>query len=239
MKNKSKSKGNRFEISTAKGLSLWISNGKRDDLIFHSSSSGARATTRSKSNQDTANSCGDLCYLDAIAEPYMRDYLWEIKCGYTPKIKKKKDKNGNVKFIRSSGKKISLADLLDGWGNKKSKPLLIEWLDKAKKEAKDHEKKHFIIIYQRDRKDACIVFQQETWNMIKYNNEKEFTMYNGKIAYVIVDPYELVIVRLEDFYSWCYPKALYEKLNIGIKRLKWKSGKYSGKKCIKQPKKEL
>lgn len=227
--NKSKTKGNKFEIKTAKNISLWISDNNRDDLIWHSSSSGARATSRKKTNQNTVNSCGDLCYLDAEAEPYMKDYLFELKSGYTQKTKIVKDKKTNKPKIKKTGKHISIADLLDGWGQG-ARPLLLEWLDKAKKEAKQHNKKHFVIIYKRDYKDACIVFQEKTFDMIIYNNEKRFTMGDGKLARIYIDKYKLVIINLQDFFDWCYPKALYEKINIGLK-IRGERGKYSGKKC--------
>jgi len=81
MKNP-KSKGSRFERDVAKQLSLWWSGGQRDDIFYRSSSSGARATCRAVKNKNTANSAGDLSYLDASGKPFLECVAVEIKAGY-------------------------------------------------------------------------------------------------------------------------------------------------------------
>lgn len=238
MKNKSKPKGNKFESDIAKQLSLWISNNERDDLLFKTSGSGSRATHRMKNNQCTANSCGDLGYLDAVAEPYMKDYLFELKSGYTQKSKIVKDKKSGKLVIRKTGRHFSLADLLDGW-SRGAKPLLVEWLDKAKKEAEQHDKKNFVIIYSRDYKDSCIVFQKDNFKEIEKNNYYSFNMHDGKIAWIDFELYSIVVVRLQDFLDWCKPESLYEERSDKIKKIKYRRGKYSGKNITKWKRKDL
>lgn len=56
-----KQKGNAFERQVCKDLSLWISNGKRDDLLWRSAISGGRATVRMKKGKNTAHQAGDIC----------------------------------------------------------------------------------------------------------------------------------------------------------------------------------
>ena len=53
-------KGSNYERDIAKKLSLWASHDEHDDWIWRTSSSGARAKTRSKQGKSTANSCGDI-----------------------------------------------------------------------------------------------------------------------------------------------------------------------------------
>ena len=81
-KKKKTRKGPPFERAISKTLSLWISNGERDDLVWRTSGSGARAKTRSKQGKTTANSCGDLKAEDALALPLFADGTFELKNGY-------------------------------------------------------------------------------------------------------------------------------------------------------------
>ena len=75
-------KGGNFEREMAKKLSLWASNGKHDDWIWRTSSSGARAKTRAKQGKETANSCGDLKPEHMGAFFLFNKCIWELKNGY-------------------------------------------------------------------------------------------------------------------------------------------------------------
>ena len=75
-------KGSNFEREMAKKLSLWASNGKHDDWVWRTSSSGARAKTRSKQGKTTANSCGDLKPEHMGAFFIFKKAIWELKNGY-------------------------------------------------------------------------------------------------------------------------------------------------------------
>ncbi|MFB5623237.1 MAG: hypothetical protein ACE5RH_04525 [Nitrosarchaeum sp.] len=228
MKNK-KQKGNKFEIKTCRRFSKWFSNGERDDLFWHTSGSGATATNQMRNKSFAmANSCGDMCYLDAIGKPLCELALFEFKSGYTEKIKK--DKNGKLK--KTTGKKISITDLLDS-KNRKNEPLLIEWIRKAQNESKKHNRKHSIIVFARDRRSGCIVFHQNTWDMLSENNGRHFIHpHDGVICFINYKDLNLVVLKLNDFFAWCHPKAFFEKINR-IPRRKYKTGKYSGKNIKK------
>lgn len=63
MKNP-KSKGSSFERWICSALSLWSSEGKRDDLFWRSSLSGGRATVRFSKGKDTKNQYGDIVAID-------------------------------------------------------------------------------------------------------------------------------------------------------------------------------
>jgi hypothetical protein len=56
----SKQKGSSFEREICKKLSLWISDGKSDDLFWRSAMSGGRATVRTKKGRTTASGHGDI-----------------------------------------------------------------------------------------------------------------------------------------------------------------------------------
>ena len=55
-----KSKGSGFEREISKKLSLFLSEGKQDDLFWRTQNSGGRFTVRNKKNIDTHNQSGDI-----------------------------------------------------------------------------------------------------------------------------------------------------------------------------------
>ena len=55
-----KVKGSGYERECAKRLSLWITNGKYDDRVWRSASSGGMATQRSDAGKDPGSHTGDL-----------------------------------------------------------------------------------------------------------------------------------------------------------------------------------
>lgn len=81
-KHKSPKKGGAFERLICKQLSLWWSNGKRDDIFWRTAGSGARATTRSKRQLGTKNQYGDVQATDPIGQPLIDLCTIEIKKGY-------------------------------------------------------------------------------------------------------------------------------------------------------------
>ena len=77
-----KRKGSNFEGEICKILSLWWSNGKRDDLFWKSYGSGNRATIRTKLNKFTEGQYGDICSTSSLSVLLTRFFTFEIKKGY-------------------------------------------------------------------------------------------------------------------------------------------------------------
>lgn len=75
----SKSKGAAFERDVAVGLSRWISNGEREDLLWRSSQSGGRATTARKSNKELKTCAGDLSAIHPLGQPFLDRFYTELK----------------------------------------------------------------------------------------------------------------------------------------------------------------
>jgi len=76
------SKGAEFERKISKQLSLWWSNGERDDIFWRSQQSGGRATIRRKKELTTANQEGDLTAMHPMGQPLIDLISIELKCGY-------------------------------------------------------------------------------------------------------------------------------------------------------------
>ena len=75
----SKSKGNTFERDMSRLLSLWWTNGKRDDAIWRSASSGALTTVGK--GRYLAHT-GDFAATDGDAELLFKHVIIEAKRGY-------------------------------------------------------------------------------------------------------------------------------------------------------------
>lgn len=215
-------KGGAYERATCKELSLWYSRAffdePRDDIFWRTSASGARATVRMKKDIKTANSCGDVMALHRVGRKLTRTCMIELKRGYS-------DHTNNG---------ISILNMLDAPLSKKLKkgPILLRWVDKAIKEAKQHGRKHPIIIFRRDRKVSCIVIMHHTYEMLR-SNYRNFTMADGQSCWVSLFNLHFHIFRLEDFLHWCPPNAFFRKVNILSRRRKiWNRGRYGGERIV-------
>lgn len=81
-KGKSKNKGSKFERLICKELSLWWTNGRREDVFTRTDSSGGRATQRSKKKKKTFGQYGDIQAADPIGQPLIDVCPIECKDGY-------------------------------------------------------------------------------------------------------------------------------------------------------------
>ena len=136
-------KGTPFERRICKELSLWWTNGDRDDVFWRTATSGGRATQRAKTKRGTFGQEGDVQATDPIGQPLMDVFAIELKRGY---------------------QKTTIQDLFDypvhnhpGTG----KPMLsqMELFIKQAKEAKVQGRtKAWMLIQQRDRRDAVLLF---------------------------------------------------------------------------------
>jgi len=129
---------------------------------------------------------------------------------------------------------ISILNMLDAPLSKKLKkgPVLLRWVDKAIREAKQHDKEHPIIIFRRDRKVSCIVIMRHTYEMLR-DNYRHFTMADGQSCQISLFHLNFHIFRLEDFLHWCPPNAFFQKVNILSPRRKiWNRGRYGGDRVV-------
>jgi len=179
------SKGSSFEREICKQLSLWWTDNKRDDIFWRTSGSGARATTRRKTNKKTRYEYGDVSFTDPIGKFLIDTFLIELKRGYT---------NG-----------ISLLDFLDKKTGKDT--LLLEWWKKAEEERKYAKRKYSLIIFRRDRKEACILMERSLAGKLEYECGKV------PIRWICInletkDVMKFDIFLLSDFFKWISPAII-------------------------------
>jgi len=190
-------KGQDFERTICKELSLWYSQGEREDVFWRTAGSGARATTRAKIGKITANSAGDIGYLDSFGKPFCDYFMIEVKSGYTKrkrinykKLAESTEKKDLQKTLKNRTKGIDVLDFLDCNG----KVVLEDWAIKAKQQITDTTKKCILIIFQRDGKKPCV--------LMEYSNFADFTsIFGGVVGFLLINP-KYVIITLERFKEW-------------------------------------
>lgn len=75
-----KSKGAAFERDVCKQLSLWLSEGKRDDLLWRSAMSGGRATIGRRTGKERLAQAGDISAIDPLGDKLTSLFAVECKC---------------------------------------------------------------------------------------------------------------------------------------------------------------
>lgn len=127
-------KGGQFEREMCKFLSLWFSDGSRDDLFWRSSNSGGRATVRTRKGQSTANQYGDMQATDPAGQPLLDLCTVEMKRGYN---------------------KHTLHDMLDR-PNRAAMQKWEEWVGQVLREQQEAGRPGWLLITRRDRREALI-----------------------------------------------------------------------------------
>lgn len=73
-------KGGSFEREVSKQLSLWITNGERDDVFWRTHGSGARHTVRFQKGKETAGQDGDIQSTHPLGEEFRN--IFSIECKF-------------------------------------------------------------------------------------------------------------------------------------------------------------
>lgn len=74
-----KSKGSSFERLICCQLSLWLSNGVQEDLLWRSAASGGRSTVALRKGKNFADQAGDICAIAPLGHSLTDKYFLELK----------------------------------------------------------------------------------------------------------------------------------------------------------------
>jgi hypothetical protein len=174
-------KGGNFEREIAKLLSLWWSEGARDDIFYRSHASGGRFTMRRKTGKDTALQGGDVTASDPIGEPLVKEWSIEIKTGYG-----KKTDTG-----------INRWDILDFLDSRQKEPVLQKMWNQCTRDA-ELTNRNPVLIFRRNGRTPCIMFTTH-YMLTKlqpfYGNIKKHRL-------IIKTTLDCVIMSLQDFFEW-------------------------------------
>ncbi len=128
-----KRKGGKYERDCAKDLSIWFTNGMREDVFYRTASSGGRATVRSKKQKTTFGQNGDIQSVDPIGECLTNLCSIECKDGYPGQ---------------------SSLDLVDKPGKNKCK--YGEFFEQCAREAKEAKLPYWLLMSRRKGKRKMI-----------------------------------------------------------------------------------
>ena len=176
-------KGPNFERDICKQLSLWWTDEERDDVFWRTSGSGARATTRRKKNIKTKYEYGDVAFTDPLGQPLIDTFLIELKRGYS---------------------NISILDFLDKKSGKDT--LILQWWKKAEEERKFAKRKYSMIIFRRNRREACVLMERSLSGKLEY--EGGIPMQWICISIESKDVMKFDIFLLNDFFIWVSPESI-------------------------------
>ena len=131
---KGKGKGSAFERKICNQLSLWWSNGTNDNIFWRTAGSGARATVRAKKRGGFQKHGGDICAIDPIGEPLLKQFAIELKVGYN---------------------RVTIFDCMDAPASYKPQ-MFQQWVEQAKESQTQTNSKYWMLITQRTRRRAMV-----------------------------------------------------------------------------------
>lgn len=133
-------KGGSYELEISKKLSLWFTNGERDDLVCRTDTSGGRATVRTKQKKITNKYLyGDLKHSDDKCLPMFDKWSIECKTGY--KV------GANTRW-----------DLLDLIDSQQKEPMIVAFWNQCLMDAALSNREP-ILIFRRNGRGSCIVIR--------------------------------------------------------------------------------
>ena len=177
----SKAKGGNFEREVARELSLWWTNGKREDVFYRTNSSGGRFTMRRKSGKDTSSQGGDIGFTDPIGKPLTDKWSIEVKTGYGTKTK-----SGIVRW--------DVLDFLDS----SQKEIVLEKMWKQSERDAELTEREPILIFRRNGRKACIMMRWICWQLLPHIYEPgsiKSIIWEGNIILLLKDFFEYVDVK--------------------------------------------
>lgn len=127
-------KGGKFERETCRLLSMWFSEGRRDDMFWRSAGSGAMATVRGRQGKLTSGQYGDVSATDEEGQALLDVVTIELKRGYS---------------------KHTVQDTLD----KLPTAAVQKWEEHCVQAMSDHELAGtfaWLLIHRRDRRAALV-----------------------------------------------------------------------------------
>lgn len=137
-------KGGANERAKCKDWSLWWSDGRRDDVFWRTSGSGARARVRTNAGKATAAMFGDMHAVDDEGLPLVRTCVFEFKKGYPD---------------------LGVLCCLDG---KRKKPVLHEFFEQVMQDADDAGGLYPVLVVHRDYRRPVMFIPDELYNKLVF-----------------------------------------------------------------------
>ena len=180
-------KGPSFEREVCEKLSLWWTDGKRDDVFMRTSGSGGKATARRKKGKDTPFQGGDITFSDPIGAPLIEAFNIEAKSGY-----------GSVTKTKRGVTKTNwcVLDLIDGTRTKHPEVFVEMW-----KQTTDEafvSNRIPLLIFRRKQKRICIAMFSALYLILA-------EIYGHPLfkRVTVKTPGVVTIMSFDNFIAWC------------------------------------
>ena len=219
-------KGGDFEREVSRLLSLWWTEGARDDVFWRTSASGGRATSRAQAFKRTRYEYGDITFTDPIGKPLLDVTVIEAKRGYTNTSRRIKQadmmkvcsmaaKAGDPSKIKtavqnlfSKAKKQDGIDLLGIIDSKvaRDRQTLVSWVRKGEIDRAQAGVPYFLLIGRRDNHNPFVLtplgMQRdfETWNGIP--SSSHYVIFN-------MDGQRYFMTPAESYFEWLTPETIH------------------------------
>jgi hypothetical protein len=181
---KGSGKGSQFERDICRKLSLWWTDGQRDDVFWRTSGSGAQATVRGRRGKATYGQYGDIHAVDPIGEPLLRVFTFELKKGYNQCCP-----SNHIETISPF--------------NTKKPPILRQFINQAEDSDWKADSLAWAIIHRRDHRHIMLMTPfPGDWTTLPWLEVFK------KLDYILMrsDQRMVIQVRLDDFLAACPAK---------------------------------
>lgn len=178
-------KGGTFENEIAQKMSLWLTNGKSDECVRRTESSGARATQRSKKKKVKDTMFGDICASDPSVQGFFDLISLELKSGYY--VSKSKRKLGGTSVTN-----WSFNDIIDS--NQKTNVFFTFWGQCCNDASKSNREP--ILIFRRNQRKSCITMYSDLFEAFQKFQNHEFLSYYIEIK---LSSFSITICNLDEF----------------------------------------
>jgi hypothetical protein len=163
-------KGTPYERQICKLLSLWWTNGEKEDVFWRTSNSGGRATVRGS----LKNQHGDVTATDPIGLPLIEKVLIEVKRGYS---------------------RDNIQNVFDAFDTTLKEQQYETWFKKCDVDVKAAgiKKNSWIIIVKRDRRADLVMMPRRQWRLFALDDHDFPTLQ------MRLDGRHIVMMLLDDF----------------------------------------
>jgi len=182
-------KGDDFERSQCRFLSLWWSNGERNDIFWRNRK---HLTIKDPTGR---HQLGDIMSLYPEGISFVRVFNVELKTGYSKTKRGKK-----VKTVP-----WDVLDLIDYVGIEPQDPVLLRFWEQTREDARISERLP-LLIFKRDYHSPVVCTDITTLNSLSVHLKKPtfpFVQFSNK-------DHSLIMFREELFFTWLLPSVVKE-----------------------------
>jgi len=184
-------KGRPFECQMSRQLSLWWTEGLRDDVFWHTHASGAIATNWAKKGRKSIGHAGDIQAVDPIGSPFLRAFALELKKGYPKAVPSD--------VVDFNGKKLTVWE---------------RFVEQASESQSQANSLYWMVIHKRDFKRITVAMPVKAARHIQNQVRSRFLSLPNSIR-ISTSKHQVFICRWEDFVKQVRPRDI-EKLSEGI-----------------------